>query len=124
MGILYTAASSTARGCITTCAGLYPWVGRVDALYVRIDLAALGGQGHGQGYWDEVGTAPTQGGDVHILLGGSRGGTLEPGHNDDASLLQLFLYPVGLYGCDARLAKDSVGPDSSLSPGQANSILT
>ena len=78
-------------------------IGRVDALHVRVDLAAVGAQGGGEGDGGGVGAAATQGRGLRQLER-HRAQALEAGHDDDLAVGHLGPDPDRVDPGDARAA--------------------
>ena len=92
-------------------------VGRVNALHIREDLAAVGVQGCRDGDGAGVRAATAQRGDVVQLVQ-----ALEACHDDDAVALQLRRDALGLQLGDAGLGVGTVGAETRLPAGQAGSV--
>jgi hypothetical protein len=97
--------------------GLDARVGRVDAIDVRVALAARaqhGSEAHGR----EVGGAAAQRRHVEVL-----GDALEAGDDDDASPRQLLPHALRLNADDACAAVHGVGAHAGLGAGEADRLV-
>ena len=90
-------------------------VGGVDALNVRIYLAALGLEDRGEGDGGGVGAAAAEGRNVEGL-----GEALEAGDDHDAARIQLPLEALGLDAGDEGLAVGGFSLDAGLDAGDAD----
>ena len=98
-----------------------PRVGRVDALDVGVDLAAVGAEGRGEGHGGRIGSAATE---RRHLAEEERlvGRALEAGHDDDAALLELLADAQRLDVRDPGAPMAPVGPDARLGSGQRDRV--
>ena len=92
-------------------------VGGINALHIRVDLAAVSVQGSGNRHSTGVGAAASQSGDVIQLVQ-----ALEACHHHHAVALQLGGDPLGLQPGDARLGVGAVGAEARLPAGQADGM--
>ena len=92
-----------------------PRVGRVDAIDVGIDLAAVGPQHGGECHRRRVGAAPAQRRDVVVLVD-----TLKAGHDHDLALAQRLGHPLGRDVPDPGLGVKAVGHQSDLGAREAD----
>ena len=95
-----------------------PWVCRVDAFDIGIDLAYSGPQAGRQSHRGGVRSTSTQGGHVHVF-----GDALKAGHNDDIAFLKLSDDPFRFHLKDTRPPMGGVRPYSCLAAAEADRLL-
>lgn len=90
-------------------------VGGVDALHIGVDLAEIGIESGCQCHCTGIRTAPSQGGDISVLVD-----ALETGHDDDVALIQFIAEPLGVDAAHPGSTMGTVGMDTGLPAGQRN----
>ncbi len=100
-------------------AGGHTRVGRVDALYVGIDLAHIGTDAAGKGHSRGVGAATAQRGDVAI-----RGNALETRDHHDSAGIKGLADAIGVDVFDLGSREGIVGGDAGLPAGEADGAVS